>query len=177
VHALRQALVEVVEHGCPHRMARAHRIVDVQIGRRAGPPDIVARLARHDMTERSDTADMIEPRLTNEPIENADANDPMLPIESIEPTDPMDRIDPRDPILRIEPSDLIDNKDRCVMHPSCRMSVAAQRVQERALTINTRSGRRRARAFAARSAAELGRATTPRAAKVRTSSGRRRVRV
>jgi hypothetical protein len=42
-----------------------------------------ARLARHDMTERSDTADMIEPKLTNEPIENADANDPMLPIESI----------------------------------------------------------------------------------------------
>lgn len=70
------------------------------------------------MTERSETADMIEPKLANEPTENADANDPMLPIESIEPTEPMDRIDPREPMLRIEPSDLIDNKDRCGMHPS-----------------------------------------------------------
>jgi hypothetical protein len=89
------------------------------------------------MTERSDAADMIEPRLANEPIENADPNDPMLPIESIEPIDPMDRIDPRDPMLRIEPSDLIDNKDRCAISPSSLTTADAQRVQERALGINS----------------------------------------
>jgi hypothetical protein len=84
---------------------------------------------------------MIEPKLTNEPIENADANDPMLPIESIEPTEPMDRIDPREPMLKIEPSDLIDNNDRCGMHPSWRVTqatVGAQRSQERPLSTNAR---------------------------------------
>jgi hypothetical protein len=102
---------------------------------------MTARLARHDMTERSETADMIEPKLTNEPTENADAKDPMLPIESIEPTEPIDRIDPREPMHRIEPSDLIDNNDRCDMHPSWRMAsatIGAQRAQERPLESNTR---------------------------------------
>jgi len=46
-------------------------------------------------------------------------------------------IDPREPMLRIEPCDLIDNNDRCI-DPSCPMTVDAQRVQERALGINTR---------------------------------------
>jgi hypothetical protein len=151
VHTLWQALIEVVERSCPHRMARAHELLvasrlavimqkwaprpiktrpflhDHERERGAvAAADMTARRARHDMTERSDTADMIEPKLTNEPIENADANDPMQPIDSIEPTEPMDRIDPREPMLRIEPSDLIDNNDRCGIHPSWRGGTAGR---------------------------------------------------
>lgn len=106
------------------------------------------RLVRHDMTERSDTADMIEPKLANEPIENADANDPILPMESTEPIEPMERIDPRDPMLRIDPSDLIDNKDRCDMHPSwpfagdrCSSTLARTRAQDQHPAGRRRGGR------------------------------------